>query len=568
MRRVLIAGVATVALGCGGNKESAATKEAKTEAQVEAKAETKAPAEPEPSVELKLPTTDTLRATIEALSGDEFQGRRPGTAGGRKAVEYIETQMKALGLEPGGEDGTFRQKVTMRATTVDLARATFELTGNKAEPTSLVPLRQIVATSDRAAGTHVGEQEVVFAGYGITAPEYEWDDYAGVDVAGKLVVVLVGDPPVKDGRFAGDAMTYYGRWTYKFARALELGAVGCLVVHEAEPASYGWEVVESSWSGDRFHLPREPSAPEPMLLQGWIHRDAADALAKRAGSSLEQWHEDALGPGFVARPVGTRLEATFDVTERTIEADNVIGKLTGTERAAEAIAITAHWDHLGVGEPDEGDAIFNGAVDNASGIAGMLGVATSLMEYASAGKGPERSVLFIATTAEEQGLLGSRHFVAHPTVPLDRIVAAVNLDSMNVAGRTRSVVVVGAGQSTLEDTLAEVVKAQGRHTAPDGSPGSGGYYRSDHFPFALRGVPALYFRGSSDMEEGGEEAGKPIAKLRAERYHTVHDEYDPSWSLEGTLQDVEAMTQLVLRVANAEHPPAWKPASEFAERDG
>lgn len=562
MRRVLIGLLSVTLIGCGGSKESAANKQA----PVETKAETPAPVEP--AAELKLPTTETLRTTIEQLSSDAFAGRRPGTEGGRKTVEYIEGQMKALGLEPGGDGGTFRQKVTMRATTIDLAGARFELSGAATASTNLVPLREVVTTSDRAAGAHVGEQEVVFAGYGITAPEFEWDDYAGIDVAGKYVVVLVGDPPVKDGRFAGDAMTYYGRWTYKFSRAQELGALGCLVVHETEPASYGWEVVESSWSGDRFHLPREPSGPEPMLLQGWIHRDAADALAKRSGLSLEQWHEDALGAGFVARPLGTRLKATFEVADRSIEADNVIGKLTGTERAAEAIAITAHWDHLGTGEPIDGDAIFNGAVDNASGIAGMLATAASLVEYASAGKGPERSVLFIATTAEEQGLLGSRHFVAHPTVPLDRIVAAVNLDSMNVVGRTRSVVVVGAGQSTLEDTLADVVQDQGRRTIPDGSPGSGGYYRSDHFAFALQGVPALYFRGSSDMEEGGEEAGKPIAKLRAERYHTVHDEYDPSWSLEGTLQDVEAMTQLVLRVANAEHPPAWKPASEFAERDG
>lgn len=568
MRRVLIAGLATVALiGCGSSKESSANEQAPVESKAETKAESKAPTEPEPAAALKLPTTETLRTTIQQLSSDDFAGRRPGTEGGRKAVQYIETQMKALGLEPGGDGGTFRQQVTMRATTLELAGATFEVSGRG--PTSpLTPLREIVVTSRLASGRHLGLEELVFAGYGITAPEYEWDDYAGVDVAGKYVVVLVGDPPVTDGRFGGDAMTYYGRWTYKFARARELGALGCLVVHETEPASYGWEVVEASWSGERYGLAPGPDDPPPLLLQGWIHGDAADALAKRVDSSLQQWHTDALRPGFVATPLGIDLLAKFEVTDRSIESDNVIGKLTGTERAAEAIAITAHWDHLGTGEPIDGDAIFNGAVDNASGIAGMLATAASLVEYASAGKGPQRSVLFIATTAEEQGLLGSRHFVAHPTVPLDRIVAAVNLDSMNVAGRTRSVVVVGAGQSTLEDTLAEVVQAQGRRTIPDGSPGSGGYYRSDHFAFALRGVPALYFRGSSDMEEGGEKAGKPIAKLRAERYHTVHDEYDPSWSLEGTLQDVEAMTQLVLRVANAEHPPAWKPASEFAERDG
>jgi len=568
MRRAVLIACLLGLARCGGNKPEqtkARPVQAKTDTETNKDSQ---PGPKERAAALKLPTTDTLRVHIEQLSSDGFSGRRPGTEGGRKAALYIEAQMKHLGLEPGGEDGTFRQKVTMRATTVDLASATFELSGGTGEPTKLTPLRQIVTTSDRAAGPHQSKQEVVFAGYGITAPEYEWDDYAGVDVSGKYVVVLVGDPPLHDGRFAGDAMTYYGRWSYKFSRALELGALGCLVIHETEPASYGWEVVESSWSGDRFHLPREPSAPEPMLIQGWIARSAADALARRAGSSLEQWHADAMGPGFVARPLGAKLDAQIEITDRTIVADNVIGKLTGTERAAEAIAITAHWDHLGTGEPTDGDAIFNGAIDNASGIAGMLGTAAELVEHAASGKGPERSVLFIATTAEEQGLLGSRHFVAHPTWPLDRVVAAVNLDSMNIAGRTRSVVVVGAGQSTLEDTLAEVVKTQGRRTIPDGNPGSGGYYRSDHFPFALAGVPALYFRGSSDMEEGGEEAGKAIAKLRAERYHTVHDEYDPSWSLEGTLQDVQAMTQLVLRVGNAEHPPAWKPASEFAERDG
>ncbi|MEM6993998.1 MAG: M20/M25/M40 family metallo-hydrolase [Myxococcota bacterium] len=337
------------------------------------------------------------------------------------------------------------------------------------------------------------------------------------------------------------------------------------MVHEPAPASYGWNVVESSWSGERFGLRQaDGSLPPALTYQGWLHRDAAEALAVRAGTTLEQWHADAIAPGFRAKTLPLRLAAMFETSEREIEADNIVGAVPGSTNDDEAIVITAHWDHLGLSPtPIDGDVVFNGAVDNASGIAGMLGVAASLREQVAAGTGPKRRVVFLATTAEEQGLLGSRYYAEHPLVPIDKIVAVANLDSMNVHGRTKSVVVVGAGQSTLEDTLADVVAKQGRHTIPDDRPEGGGYYRSDHFSFARRGVPALYFRGSTDLVDGGSAAGAAVAKLRSERYHTVHDEYDPNWSLEGALQDVEALVDLVLRVANADQRPAWKPASEF-----
>lgn len=515
---------------------------------------------------LRVPSIDTLRMHISNLADDTMQGRRPGTEGGRTTERYLKAQMEHLGLLPAGDNGTFRQRVPIRGVTMDPKTARFSLTGSGGEAKRLEFGAQLVATSFQAAGQQDFDSKLVFMGYGVTAPEYEWDDYAGVDVTGKTVVVFVGDPPVTDGRFRGHAMTYYGRWSYKFERALAAGAVACLVIHEADPASYGWHVVEDSWSGERFGLRHSDEGLPPALgFQGWLNEDAAEGLAASSGTSLADWHTEAMTPGFVGRPLKLRVTASFQTTERDVEANNIIGKLPGRDTPDEAVVITAHWDHLGHSPaPFESNGIFNGAIDNASGLAGMLVTAASLLELQRKGRGPKRSVVFLATTAEEQGLLGSRYYADHAIVPLDNIVGVANLDSMNVDGRTNSVVIVGAGQSTLEDTLAEVVSSQGRHTLPDSRPESGGYYRSDQFSFARRGIPALYFRGSTDLEVGGIEAGTKLAKIRSERYHTVFDKYDPAWSLEGTLQDVETLVDLVLRVANADKRPTWKSSSEFA----
>jgi Zn-dependent M28 family amino/carboxypeptidase len=427
-------------------------------------------------------------------------------------------------------------------------------------------MEDVTLGSYRDAGTNHFDAELVFVGYGVTAPEEAWDDYGDADVRGKIVVAFVGDPP-GDDRFGGDAMTYYGRWTYKFERALAAGAAGCLVIHETEPASYGWNVVRSSWSGERFHVLEPGGAlPEALQVQGWLHADAAAHLAALADSSLDAWHAAALDPGFRPRATGIHLSGEVVTREREMSDRNVIGMIPGSEAPDETIFVTAHWDHLGTKDgaaPGE-DAIFNGAIDNASGIAGMLATATALQHRRADGQRLAHSVVFLATTAEEQGLLGSRYYAGHPLVELSKALAAINLDSMNVWGETTTITVVGPGQSDLEDSLGQVAVAQGRNIVADDHPSAGSYYRSDHFAFAQRGVPALFFHGGPIMAGGGEAEGARLAKLRSERYHTVADEYDPSWPLAGAVQDVDALTRLIVLVDAAADPPRWKPTSEFA----
>jgi Zn-dependent M28 family amino/carboxypeptidase len=531
-------------------------------------------AQPEPLPALPTVDVDFLRRHTVALSDDAMQGRRPGTEGGAKAVAYIVAQLQALGLQPAGEDGGFTQTVPMRSVQLDPSRSSLSLRPAlpAKAPAEPIPLRlgeDIVAGSMGPAGTTQLEAPLVFVGYGVTAPEHGWDDYDGVDLRGKIAVVLVGDPPVDDGRFGGAAMTYYGRWTYKYERALEAGATGCLIVHETAPASYGWNVVRSSWSAERFDL-RTPDGkvPEQLALQGWIHQDLAERLAALDGRDLAGLHAMALRPDFAALPLGAELVAEVVTTEHAFSDVNILAKIPGRTRPNEHVLVSAHWDHLGV-DPKAApgaDAIFNGAVDNASGIAGLLAVAAGLQAKARAGQGPGRSVILLATTAEEQGLLGSRYYAEHPLVPLPSIVGVANIDSMNVHGRTSTISVTGKGQSTLEDVLTEVAAAQGRTLVGDARPEAGSYYRSDHFSFAKRGVPAIDFDGGPAMEEGGVAAGEALAKARAERYHTVEDEYDAAWPFSGALQDVEALLALVLRVADATEPPRWKPGSEMAGR--
>ena len=512
-------------------------------------------------------TADLLREHTKALSDDAMQGRRPGTDGGRRAVEYIVTAMKDLGLQPAA-DKSYTQRVPMRGVTTNAAKSSLNLVPAKGKARALAMSEDIVAGTYRTAGRHRIDAPIVFAGYGVTAPEYDWDDYAGLDVRGKVVVVFVGDPPVADGRFGGPAMTYYGRWSYKFERALQAGAMGCLVIHETEPASYGWNVVRNSWSSERFHIV-EPDGelPNALGLQGWLSRKTAASLAEASGTTLEQWHSDALLADFRAREIPLRLAGRLVTTERRLTDRNVLAKVTGRTSPDESLIVTAHWDHLGVkpNTPKSEDAVYNGAIDNASGIAVLLALAAAMQNRVEAGQPPARSIVFLATTAEEQGLLGSRYFAEYPTVRLERTLAVVNLDSPNVHGRTNTVQVVGPGQSSLEDVLAAIAESRGRRVVPDSRPSSGGYYRSDHFSFARKGVPALYFRAGLELEQGGEEAGVAIAKARAGTYHTVHDEYDERWSFEGTEQDAKLVFELLWRVAQDPEPPKWTDGSEFAK---
>ncbi len=509
-----------------------------------------------------------LREHTRVLAADELGGRLPGSEGARQAVEHIIATMQAIGLEPAGERGGWTQTVGMRGVTIDPQASRLEVGSGKGQAMSF-PFGDAWVGSTFAEGSeHPIDAEIVFVGYGVTAPEQGWSDYAKVDVKGKIVLAFVGDPPVEDGRFAGNAMTYYGRWGYKFEAALAAGALGCLVIHEDEPASYGWNVPKTSYSGERFHvLGPAGEVPPTLALQGWISSSAADAIAKRNGKSLAQWHELAMKPDF--KPVSTRLrlQGKLVTNERRVEDVNVLGRLPGAKQPDQAVFLTAHWDHMGT-DPKliaEGkDGIYNGAIDNASGIASMLGVAAELEHAASQGQPLDRSVVFLATTAEEQGLLGSRYWVSSPTIAHANVVAVINLDSMNVHGRTKLVEVVGWGQTTLEDILIDVATQQGRAVVGDSRPEAGSFYRSDHFPFAQVGIPALYFHSGLDMIEGGMEAGADIQARVRERYHTPADAFDESWSFEGALQDAELVVEIVRTVAKEGATPKYKPGSEFA----
>jgi hypothetical protein len=389
---------------------------------------TPTPTEPAPTAEAPALTIEFLREHTRVLSADELGGRLPGSEGARKTVEYIVTNMQTLGLEPGGENGTWTQTVRMRGVTVDQAATSLELRGRKGPAMPMTFGETWVGSSFSAGSEHVLDAELVFLGYGITAPEQQWDDYAKLDVKGKIVVVFVGDPPLDDGRFGGKAMTYYGRWGYKYEAALAAGAAGCLVIHEEAPASYGWNVPKTSFSSERFTVLGADGKAAPALgMQGWISMQTAEEIAKRSGKSLAKWHELALQPNFRPFALELRAQGKIVTTEKIVEDVNVLGRLPGAGQPEQTVMLTAHWDHLGTNATLEAageDGIHNGAIDNASGIATMLGVAAELRREPPL----DRSVVFLATTAEEQGLLGSRYWVANPTVPHQSVVAVINLE--------------------------------------------------------------------------------------------------------------------------------------------
>jgi Zn-dependent M28 family amino/carboxypeptidase len=511
-------------------------------------------------------TPELLRTHTRALADDSFEGRLPGSEGGRKTVAYILEAFQQLGLEPAGKDG-WTQTVWMRSVTTDRSATRLQLVhGRGSIELEFGP--SFVASTDGEAGAREIDFPLVFAGYGITAPEYGWNDYRGVDVRGKIVVVFVGDPPVPDERFAGPkALTYYGRWTYKFERALEAGAAGCIVIHEPKPASYEWHVVQNGWVGERLHtLGPNGELPPALAIKGWINDSVAERLAAASGASLAHWHASAETSSFRVQPLNATLRGTLVTGERRISDVNVLGRVPGSSNPEEAVLVTAHWDHLGMkSETSLGeDRIFNGAIDNASGIAGLLALAAGARARVHAGDPPGRSIVFLATTAEEQGLLGSRVHAADPVVPLPNLVAVFNLDSMNVHGRTKTVEVIGSGHTTLEDLLTMVAQRQGRVVVADEHPERGSYYRSDHFSFAKLGIPALYFRGGLDMERGGIAAGQALLALKAKAYHTVDDEFQAAWEFTGAEQDAEAVLDLAFAVADSTVNPQWKPSSEFA----
>ncbi|HEY1225010.1 MAG TPA: M28 family metallopeptidase, partial [Brevundimonas sp.] len=469
----------------------------------------------------------------------------------------------AAGFQPGGPNGQWTQDVTLNRFTASNIRADLEVGG---ETIPLTQGQQIVV-STRLPGERVDltDRPLVFVGYGIDAPERNWDDFKDVDVRGKVIVILVNDADFEDpslDTFNGRAMTYYGRWTYKYEEAARQGAAGAIIVHENAPASYGWATVQNSWTGPQFDIVRQNAAAERAPMEAWIQRDVAVDLFRRAGLDFEALKTSARSRDF--RPVelpGATFSGSFDVATQQVTTRNVIARLPGTTHPDETILYTAHWDHIGVGEPDaNGDAIFNGAVDNATGTAGLIEMARRF----GAGPRPQRSIVMVSFTAEESGLLGSEYYAANPVYPLETTVAGFNQDAMNVYGRVTRLGVTGHGQSDLDERMQAVAEAQGRTIEPDRNPASGGYFRSDHFPLAKRGVPMAYPKGSGDFRD---EPVAPRVALRddygANRYHQANDEWLPEMDFRGAVEDLEAVYAIGMALANSRDWPGWKPGSEF-----
>ncbi|MFO1010239.1 MAG: M28 family metallopeptidase [Planctomycetota bacterium] len=512
-----------------------------------------------------------LLAHVQVLASNEFEGRLPGTRGEQLTVDYLVRQAKQIGLEPGHPDGTYVQPVPLVGFRSQCT-GTFRV-GEKELPLE-IGKDAVALTRWQDVEVAVDAAPIVFVGYGVVAPEYGWDDFKGVDVKGKTVVMLVNDPPVPDPNdaskldaktFGGKAMTYYGRWTYKYEVAAEKGAAACLIVHQTEPAAYPWSVVLSSWNKENFDLQSESKGRDRARIEAWITLEKAQELFTACGQDFRALERAAATREF--RPVELGATATFHArnTTREIQSRNVVAKLTGSDpaRAGEFVVYTAHWDHLGKDESLQGDQVKNGAVDNATGCAGVLGIAEAFAN----GPRPPRSVLFLWVTAEEQGLLGSRWYATHPLHPLETTLADVNMDSLNTWGKTRDIVCVGMGQSTLDDVLVDCARAQGRVVKPDPSPEKGAYYRSDHFEFAKVGVPSLYADGGEDVVGRPEGWGHQKAEeFVAKDYHQVSDEVKLDWDLAGAAQDMELLHAVGLRVARDATWPAWKPGSEFKAR--
>jgi Zn-dependent M28 family amino/carboxypeptidase len=510
-------------------------------------------------------TPQDLAAKIQILAADSFEGRAPSSPGEEKTVNFLRSEFERMGLKPGNGESFF-QEVPLVSITAN--RDMRLLIGGRGPAMTLRYGTDFVAFTSRVVEeASLDRSPLVFAGYGVVAPEAGWNDYEGLDARGKTVIVLVNDPDFRGGDttlFKGRTMTYYGRWTYKYEEAARQGASGVLIVHETEPAGYPWEVVTGSWSGPRFGLVSEDRNLSRAAVEGWITAEAARRIFQRAGLDYDSLKAKASQRGF--RPIPLNLEASVRV-RNTIEysrSKNVVALLEGRDRPGEYVIYMAHWDHLGRDSSLSGDQIFNGAVDNASGTAGLLELAEA---FAGLPRPPRRSVVFLAVTAEEQGLLGSAYYARNPIFPLDRTVAAINLDGLNVDGRTRDITVIGYGNSELDDYLAEAARTQNRYLRPDPEPEKGFYYRSDHFELAKAGVPALYTdAGIDNIEHGTEWALKRREEYTALRYHKPADEFDPSWDLRGAVEDLQLLFLVGYRLANEDRFPNWREGTEFKAR--
>lgn len=535
-------------------------------------------------VELPLPlpegtsaeiTQADLAQRVEILADDAFEGRAPGAPVGEKTADWIAAEYARIGLEPGGDNGTWFQTVDMVEQTLDEAQSGLTFSGGASGRDYPMELREdavIWTKRQNATDFSFDNSELVFVGYGVVAPEFGWDDYAGLDATGKTVVILVNDPgyATEDpALFNGKSMTYYGRWTYKFEEAARQGASGAIIVHETAPASYGWDVVANSWSGAQADLVRADAGASRIKMEGWISTNVARKLFAEGGLDFEAMKVAAKTPGFTPIDMGG-LTASAEISQSIVQASsrNVVGVLPGTTAPDEYVMFTAHWDHLGkksgerTGEPQQDfyrDDIFNGAVDNATGVSAIIEMAEAMASAPT-----ERSGLFLAVTLEESGLLGSSYFVEYPMVPMNQIVAGFNIDAYQPVGPAHDITVIGYGASQLEDRLAAVIAEDDRVLTPDHNPQAGFFYRSDQAPFVKEGVPMLYIKQGFDQVEGGFAVGKAAADVHtAQRYHKPMDEVLPYFNFEGMEADVSAVFTVARDIANSADWPEWYEGNEF-----
>jgi Zn-dependent M28 family amino/carboxypeptidase len=510
-------------------------------------------------------TTGEIDGDLRFLSSDLLEGRAPATRGGSLASGYIASALQAAGVAPGN-GASYLQTVPIDVVTAD--QSTIHVAASGKATAALRDPDDVVVWSGSAVPSTAARAELVFVGYGVEAPEYKWDDFKGVDVRGKVLLILVNDPPAPASEptlFDGPAMTYYGRWTYKFEEAERRGAIGALIVHTTERAGYPWHTVVGSWAKEQRMLPRDPTLPPPLGFRGWITDSAAQALLSQAGLDLAALTASAATRDFKPTATGITIDASITNTVSHLKADNVIGVVKGRDPAVrdQYVVFTAHWDHLGIGPPVNGDSIYNGAEDNASGVADILAMARAAAALPAASR-PRRSLMFLFVTAEESGLLGSAYFAEHPTVPAGSLVANLNIDGGNLLGRVRDLTVLGQKKSSLGTSLASYAGKEGVRLSPDTHPEQGHFYRSDHFSFAKVGIPAVSIGAGTDYVGRPREWGlQQEDDYTAHRYHQPSDEYRPDFDLSGAVQLSQLVLGFGIAVADAPRMPVWSPGAEF-----
>ena len=502
--------------------------------------------------------SEQLAEHIKVLASDEFGGRAPSSKGEELTLAYLTDQFKALGFEPGNGD-SFLQEVPLVSLEAD-SDMVLTIGGKDYQ----YKKDMVMGSSRISAKQSIKDSELVFVGYGVNAPEYNWNDYEGLDVKGKTVVMLVNDPGFATKNpdlFTGDAMTYYGRWTYKYEEASRQGAAGAIIIHETAPASYPWSVVENSWSGEQFGFQKENNNMDRVAVEGWVTTDVAKELFSKAGLDFDTMKANAAKGAYHVDMGDLTASVEVNNTIKKSISYNFIATLPGSEKPDEHIIYSAHWDHLGTDKTRKGDQIYNGAHDNATGTAGLIEVAEA---FASLPEHPSRSMTFLAVTAEEQGLLGSKYYAANPVIPASQTVANINMDSLNLLGKVKDISVVGIGKSEMDSLLETAAKAQGRTVSGDPKPSSGGYYRSDHFAFANMGVPAMYAGGGSEaLDEETANYRKRMSLVLRGCYHQPCDRYRDEWDLSGAVQDLQLFYQVGFDISERKEWPKWNATSEF-----